>query len=203
MVARIERTLKRVPEIAESFIRDYSSLTAHFLAGLAEVRRGNLDPARAHLESLREIYDPDINWQNFMPWVLEGEIALAAGDLAAAESAFATAEPELKMFFNMGSSTANTFVNNLAFHDGPARVKVAKGDIAGAIKLYRKLNTPDISAKYTGIVEPRFLLETARLLEKTGDKEGARANYERFLELWKDADSDLPELKEARAYVAR
>lgn len=203
VIARAERTLERIPELAQAFIRDYSSLVAHFLAGLAEVRRGNLDVARTNVESLREIYDPDINWQNFMPWVLEGEIALAEGDLAAAESAFAKAEPEFKMFFNMGSTTGNAFVNNLVFHDGPARVKVAQGDLAGAIKIYRKLNTPDISAKYTGILEPRFFLETARLLDKTGDKEGARAEYERFLELWKDADEGLPDLKEARAYVGK
>jgi hypothetical protein len=50
-------------------------------------------------------------------------------------------------------------------------------------------------------MEPRYVLEMARLLDETGDKDGARAEYERFLELWKDADPDLPELKEARAYV--
>jgi Flp pilus assembly protein TadD len=88
-------------------------------------------------------------------------------------------------------------------HDGPARVKVAQGDLAGAIRIYRKLNTPDITAKYTAMLEPRFVLETARLLDKMGDKEGARAEYERFLELWKNADAGLPELKEARGYVGK
>ena len=35
-------------------------------------------------------------------------------------------------------------------------------------------------------------------LKDAGDKDGARAEYQRFLELWKDADSDLPQLKEAK-----
>ena len=42
----------------------------------------------------------------------------------------------------------------------------------------------------------------ARLLDEMGDKEAARAEYEHFLELWEDADPDLPELKETREYLA-
>ena len=50
--------------------------------------------------------------------------------------------------------------------------------------------------------EPRFVLETARLLDQQGDKEGAREEYQRFVELWSNADPGLPELEEARAYLA-
>jgi hypothetical protein len=53
------------------------------------------------------------------------------------------------------------------------------------------------------MLEPRYVLALARLLDETGDKEAARAEYERFLELWKNADEGLPELKEAREYVAQ
>ncbi|MGH9461893.1 MAG: hypothetical protein ACRD1X_11785 [Vicinamibacteria bacterium] len=45
------------------------------------------------------------------------------------------------------------------------------------------------------------MLETARLLHQAGNREGARAEYRRFLDLWKNADPDLPELAEARNYV--
>jgi hypothetical protein len=45
------------------------------------------------------------------------------------------------------------------------------------------------------------VLEVARLLEKSGDRDGARAEYRRFLEFWKDADADLPELAEARKKI--
>jgi tetratricopeptide (TPR) repeat protein len=202
VIARVRRMQKWIPDVTPAGLRDLFAMTAHLLAGIAEARRGNLDAAREHVDPLTDLNDPDINWQNWMPDTLRGEIALATGDLPTAESAFAAAEPELKMFFNMGSNTGNFFLNNLTMHDGPARVKVAQGDLAGAVKSYRRLNTPDISAKYTAMLEPRFVLETARLLDKMGDKEGARAEYGRFLELWKDADAGLPELKEARAYVA-
>ena len=55
----------------------------------------------------------------------------------------------------------------------------------------------------SGALEPRYVLELARLLEKTGDTKSALNEYERFLELWKRADPELPELDEARRAVAR
>ena len=178
-------------------------MVGHLVAGIAEVQRENLEGARAHLDAQSKIYRPQLDGDVWMYHTLQGEISLAAGDLAAAEAAFLAGEPELKMYFNMSQSTWNVYLNNLTFRDGLGRVKKAQGDLPGAIRIYRKLNTPDIGNKYTAMVEPRFILETARLLDETGDKEGARAEYQRFLELWKDADEGLPELKEARVYVAK
>ena len=83
-----------------------------------------------------------------------------------------------------------------------ARVKKAQGDLAGAIEVYRKLNTADPSSKWVAMYEPRFVLEIARLLDQQGDEESARQEYQRFVELWSDADPGLPELEEARAYLA-
>jgi tetratricopeptide (TPR) repeat protein len=106
------------------------------------------------------------------------------------------------MWFNMGVdySVPNVLANCLPFRDGLARVLKARGDLKGAIAVYRKLNEPDISSKWTAFLEPRYVLELARLLDETGDEERACAEYQHFLELWKDADPDLPELEEARKY---
>jgi serine/threonine protein kinase len=73
----------------------------------------------------------------------------------------------------------------------------------GAIEVYRKLNTADPSSKWVAMYEPRFVLEIARLLDQQGDEESARQEYQRFVELWSDADPGLPELEEARAFLAR
>jgi eukaryotic-like serine/threonine-protein kinase len=37
----------------------------------------------------------------------------------------------------------------------------------------------------------------------SGDKEKARAAYQQFLTLWKDADADVPVLKEAKTEYAK
>ncbi len=134
---------------------------------------------------------------------LEGEIALAAGDQAVAEAAFSAGEPELKMWFGSVNPWRSVFANQLPFRDWRARAKQARGDTAGAIEAYRKLLTPDISSKWTTVLEPRYVLELARLLAETGDTEAAKKEYQRFLALWKDADPDIPILREAKAEYAK
>jgi tRNA A-37 threonylcarbamoyl transferase component Bud32/tetratricopeptide (TPR) repeat protein len=47
------------------------------------------------------------------------------------------------------------------------------------------------------------LLEKARSLARAGDQVGARAAYQGFLALWKDADPDVPVLAQARAESAK
>jgi len=130
-------------------------------------------------------------------------MALASGDLAAAETAFSAGEPEFKPFIT-GPSSWPVFFSNLPFRDGPARVKAARGDPKGAIETYRRLLTPeDIGQKWTAMLEPRFVLELARLLDKSGDRAAAREQYQRFLDLWKRADPGLPELQEARRRISQ
>jgi hypothetical protein len=53
------------------------------------------------------------------------------------------------------------------------------------------------------VLEPRYVLAVARLADRAGDRAMARAEYARFLELWKDADEGAPELTEARRYLGR
>jgi tetratricopeptide (TPR) repeat protein len=197
-VGRVEA---QVPQMDSFWIRSLT-VAASLLAGTAEVRSGNLAAARALLDSQREVMDRRDQVDQWWHAALEGEIALAAGDLSAAEAAFIAGEPEIKMSFSLGTSIIGTaLANSLPYHDGSARVKKAQGDLSGAIEIYRDLLTPDIGSKWTGWLEPRYVLRLARLLDESGDKESARAEYERFLELWKNADEGLPELEEARKYL--
>ena len=197
----IERARELLPEGGGTWRRERQVLT-HLMAGVAAARDGDLDAARRELEAQKEIYDERDMVDKWWHHALEGEIAMAAGDLAAAESAFAAGEPELKMTFSLGNPQLSIFANNLPFRDGLARVRKAQGDVTGAIVIYRGLLAPDIGNKWTALLEPRYVLKLARLLDETGRKDAARAEYERFLELWKDADAGLPELKEAQAYLA-
>ena len=197
----MNRARELLPE-GGRFSREQKVLT-YLMAGVAAARDGDLDAARRELEAQKEIYDERNSADKWWHHALEGEIALAAGDLAAAETAFAAGEPELKMFFSNGIPQLSIFANSLPFRDGRARVKKMQGDLTGAIEIYRSILTPDIGNKWTALLEPRYVLELAQLLDETGQKDAARAEYERFLELWKDADAGLPELEEAQAFVAK
>ncbi|MET0166918.1 MAG: hypothetical protein ABW318_18180, partial [Vicinamibacterales bacterium] len=46
-------------------------------------------------------------------------------------------------------------------------------------------------------------LQLGRVLGRSGDRTKAKAAYEAFLALWKDADADIPILKSARAEYSR
>jgi hypothetical protein len=53
------------------------------------------------------------------------------------------------------------------------------------------------------IVHPLARLGLARATVLMGDKTTARKHYEGFLTLWKDADPDVPILREAKAEYGR
>jgi tetratricopeptide (TPR) repeat protein len=175
-------------------------LLALYAIGMMHVRHQQLEAARGYLQQQRSGHSPELPFENWLVQALAGEIALAAGDLAGAAEAFTKGEPPLKMPFNL-SAVATTSANNSPSRDGLARVKAARGDLAGAIAEYRTLITPDMSRKWTAVLEPRYVLQLARLLERQGDLAAARREYRRFLELWRAADPGLPELAEARRKV--
>jgi hypothetical protein len=79
---------------------------------------------------------------------------------------------------------------------------MARGDIDGAIDGYRRLLALDLAQKWTSILDPHLILRLAGLLDKKGDRAGARQEYQRFLDLWQRADPGLPELAEARAALS-
>ncbi|MFQ5695578.1 MAG: tetratricopeptide repeat protein, partial [Terriglobia bacterium] len=191
------RAREAAQQIPSAGRRDEWSLVADLLAGTAEARAGNLKAARAHLESIMKLQNPELELhRQYYHW-LEGEIALAAGNLMAAEKAYAVAVPQRKPFW------LNVCASSALHRDGLARVKRARGDLRGAIAAYRDLLTPDIASKWIGMLEPRYVLELARLLADTGDKEAARKEYQRFLDLWKNADPGLPELAQAKSEYAK
>ena len=89
--------------------------------------------------------------------------------------------------------------NNLVLRDGRARAAAAQGKFDQAIVLYRGLLTPGPQQKWTAMLDPLHVIALARVLDKAGQRDAARAEYRRFLDLWEDADADRPELREARA----
>jgi tetratricopeptide (TPR) repeat protein/TolB-like protein len=93
---------------------------------------------------------------------------------------------------------------NITFlRDGLARAYVQKGDLDSAIAEYERIATFDPSSKDRRLINPLHRYELAKLYEKKGLKEKAIAQYERFLTLWKNADADRPEPKDARARLAK
>jgi serine/threonine protein kinase len=174
---------------------------ADLLGGIASVRSGDLKTAKARLAAQTKGYKAADATEKWWHQSLAGEIALASADPQAAQDAYAAGEPTRKMWPNLRHPSMVIFANSLAVRDLPARVQASRGDLAGAIKTYRGLLTPGPDQKWAAIYEPRYVLELARLLNRTGDRAAAKQEYQRFLKFWKSADPGLPEVAEARRMV--
>ncbi len=174
-------------------------LVASLLAGAAQARQGDVEAARRLLTP--HSFDPRYEDKRWWHSALKSEVALAAGDPAAAETAYSQGLPDVRLIWRNGELLRGMMVNNLPSRDLPARVRKAEGNLKAAIEIYQRLNTADRNSQWTAVLEPRYVLELARLLDQSGDAAGARAQYQRFLELWNDADPGLPELDEARRYL--
>jgi len=169
---------------------------ARVALGVIEARSGAVGEARTRLAGLKA--DPDLGRVQWWLSVLEGEIALAEPDRGSAVElpSWRPPRPSLRLV-----AAGSVTWNNFGLRDGAARAAEARGDLAAAVAEYRRLLTPGSGQGWIGVYEPRDVLSVARLLTRSGDLDRARAAYERFLGLWKDADPDLPELAEARRAV--
>ncbi|MGH9382889.1 MAG: protein kinase domain-containing protein [Vicinamibacterales bacterium] len=179
---------------------------AEVLAGICDARRNRLDTARRHSAKARSSHQTTSAGQRWWVSALDGEIALTERDYARAERSFTSGEAPRKMFFarsGVGVPTLSFLVNNLVMRDGRARVAVGQGKLHEAIALYHGLLTPGPQQKWTAMLDPLHVIALARVLDKAGQRDAARVEYQRFLEFWKDADKELSELAEARAALAR
>jgi tetratricopeptide (TPR) repeat protein/predicted Ser/Thr protein kinase len=181
---------------------DHSLLVfADLLGGVAEIGAGNVAEAVTRLAAQKARYDRDDRVEANWVAALEGEVALAQGQLDRAAASFAAAASPA--WITLGRDTLIVFLTNPPSRDGTARVELARGNRAAAIEHYRRLTAVGPGVTLPGVLEPLHVLALARLLEAAGDLPGARGEYARFLKLWATGDQELPEMEEARRAVAR
>ncbi len=171
------------------------------LGGVAASRAGDLSRAKEFLAELGELHESRDPREKWWYHLLLGELALASGDARAAYASFTQGEPRHKLLFTVTKVLSN-LGGSLIFRDGAARSKALQGDRLAAIHMYRDLLRPDIGHRWTAVLEPRFYLELARLEREVGQGAQAVKHYSEFLKLWSEADRDLPEIDEARRYLA-
>jgi tetratricopeptide (TPR) repeat protein len=84
-----------------------------------------------------------------------------------------------------------------------AEVEAARGRDAVAIRLLERQRSTGLQAPLDALRYPRSLLLLAQAYERTGDRARARERLDELLSLWRQADEDLPMLREARALRSR
>ena len=71
-------------------------------------------------------------------------------------------------------------------------------DIDKAIDEYEHLITFNPESRIRTLIHPLYHYKLAKLYEQKGWPGKAMEQYEKFLNVWKDADAGLPELIDAR-----
>jgi tetratricopeptide (TPR) repeat protein len=168
-----------------------------YLAALALAYAGNDGRAQALTDDLGKRFPEDTIAQfNYLP-TLRAKLAVSRGDASGAIESLRTAAP-----YELGMSTATYIGIGLypAFVRGEAYLAAHQGREAAAE--FQKI------IDHRGIVvnEPIGALahlQIGRAYAMQGDAVKARAAYQDFLTLWKDADPDVPILKQAKAEYAR
>ncbi|MGO9124624.1 MAG: protein kinase domain-containing protein [Terriglobales bacterium] len=167
------------------------------LAALALARTGETSQSRTIFEALQKSDPSNTYLKVYWFPVIEAAIAMAQ---QAPDQAILALEPSLPYELG-GFPPANT--NGLMY---PAYIRgqayLAQRNGAAAAAEFQKF--PD----HAGIVQNFLLgslahLQLARAYALSGNTAKAKAAYQDFLTLWKDADPDVPILKEAKAEYAK
>ncbi len=131
--------------------------------------------------------------------LLRAEVGLAQGRIDEVIGLLTKTPPRPQAY----SSRLNYYSYNLPFHkDVLARAYAKKGDLGKAIAEYERLTTFDHKKEAQFLIHPKYHYRLGLLYEQKGLKAKAAERYRKFLMLWKAANPELAEVKDARARLA-
>ena len=211
-----QKAFDNAVRIAVEYLPDdvpvYKAHAALWMGHLA-IKQDRIDLAKARLSEL-ESFLPKLDRRtqkelNFWHDLLQGEVFLARGALDAALAVSQKACQPGSPFLE----------DSTYFMDLLARVYAQRGEVSEAILEYERLLKPDVSADVPAseykrpelpygaadvvyLIHPLYRYRLGLLYERAGDGAKARAQYQKFLDLWKNADPGTPEVEEARKRLA-
>jgi serine/threonine protein kinase/Flp pilus assembly protein TadD len=172
----------------------------HF-RGLAEAAKESFAEARRTADELKHrvagsIYKKDIRRYEH----LVGMIALGEGRPKEAVAHFERAASELAFPPNLYPE--DHLLLDAFYFEPLAQAYYLSGDMDKARQTYERITGLTIGRYLYGDRYARSFYRLAVIAEQQEDKGRAIENFQRFLDLWKDADPGLPEVEEARTRLA-
>jgi len=181
---------------------EFNQADKNLLEGLLDVQSGQIESAKLKMEEAMTLIPESLKMyplygaiQRRFLALLHAEIFVAEGSPARAievlENASSPALPPMNI-------QALLRLNMPLNQDILARAYAGNGQLDKAIAKYEELIKFDSKSTDRRFVHPKYHFELAKLYEQKNWKGKAIENYEKFLDLWKDADPGIAEVEEAR-----
>jgi eukaryotic-like serine/threonine-protein kinase len=184
----------RARQMAATALKTINNRDGRLCLALAFARAGNSEQARKLADALDRDSPLDTLVQNYSLPTIRAAMKLNANDPA---GAIAALQPSVKYELSYNYS-----FNGLhpAYIRGLAYLQLGEGRLAAA-EFQKLLDHRGLVAM--DVIGALAHLQIARAQKMMGDEVSARKWYEDFLALWKDADPDIPILKQAKAEYAK
>jgi serine/threonine protein kinase/Tfp pilus assembly protein PilF len=175
----------------------------HFCRGFVDVTEGKIDSAESQLGEMKSLLSEvteDIELLEYYYDSLHGEILLAKNQ----NEEVVSSNIKTQSIQIPGMLTWSLLkYNQLFLRDVVARAYKQKGDLDKAISEYEMLVTFDPESKERRLIHPKYHYRLAKLYEQKGWEGKAIEHYERFLDLWKNADPSIQHVEDARKRMNR
>jgi tetratricopeptide (TPR) repeat protein len=196
-MGRFEEALKNSEEswtVAEKIGALNNQRWTLHVKGLVLAAMGSDAEARQVASQLKEMIDAGINKKKIrLYYHLLGEIERASGN-------YSVAIENLKLALSLESHSPLTvrldFVNSLAL------TYYESGDLGSARDQYEKMTTLTTTRLQDGDLYTKSFYMLGKIYEQQGDTSKAIEHYEKFLDLWKDADPGIAETEDAKKRLA-
>lgn len=191
--------MEPLPESAQEQQSEIASPT-HWVLGLIDVKQGNIDSAKAHLKEMETWLPKRRRPGGSGYYELLGEILLAEKSYDEAISSLKDVKQRIMPWI---WNTRYILGYNVQALESPlAQAYKEKGNLDEAIAIYERLTDPNPENREGRLIYPKNYFELAILFELKGSKAKAVRFYEKFLDLWKDADPGTAEVEDARQKLA-
>ncbi len=175
---------------------DRESANAQELAALLLAREGDSSEARKLMDDVNKRYPQSTLVQSYWLPTIRAQVALTAKDAPATLAQLQNASG-----LDYGSVTTNEINTCLYSIYVRGEAYLTAGQDGAAAEFQKIISHPGVVWNCTS--GALAYLELGRSYARAGNTVQAKAAYQNFLTLWKDADPDIPVLKEAKAEFAK
>jgi tetratricopeptide (TPR) repeat protein/predicted Ser/Thr protein kinase len=166
--------------------------------GVSYLALNSIEDARNAADELKEITSKEVNEKLIRYYYyLMGRIALNNSNFSTAIDYFEKGISLLPAQYSF------MMINEHAFFIDPlARAYYEAGEMDKARETYERIKHSTLGRLYWGDIYAESFFMLGKIWEQKGDTTKAVEHYEKFLDLWKDADPGIAEVDDARERLA-